>query len=35
MKAAIYMGKENVEIQDLPKPICGRKGLSISSFSKK
>lgn len=32
MKAAIYMGKENVEIQDLPKPICGDDDVLIQNI---
>lgn len=32
MKAAIYMGKENVEIRELPKPVCGEDDVLIQNI---
>ena len=32
MKAAIYLGKENVEVQELPKPICGDHDVIIKNI---
>ena len=32
MKAAIYKGKENVEIRDLPKPVCGDDDVLIQNI---
>lgn len=32
MKAAIYMGKENVEIQELPTPECGDEDVLIQNI---
>ena len=32
MKAAIYMGKESVEIQELPMPECGENDVIIKNI---
>ncbi|MGN0386080.1 MAG: zinc-binding dehydrogenase [Lachnospiraceae bacterium] len=32
MKAAIYLGKENVEVQELPNPVCGDYGVIIKNI---
>nr|WP_294493451.1 hypothetical protein [uncultured Mediterraneibacter sp.] len=32
MRAAIYMGKENVEIHELPKPVCGDNDVLIQNI---
>lgn len=32
MKAAIYLGKENVEVQELPDPICGDHDVIIKNI---
>lgn len=32
MKAAIYMGKENVEVRDLPVPECGERDVLIQNI---
>lgn len=32
MEAAIYKGKENVEIRDLPKPVCGDDDVLIQNI---
>lgn len=32
MKAAIYMGKENVEVRELPVPECGERDVLIQNI---
>ena len=32
MKAAIYLGKENVEVQELPDPVCGDHDVIIQNI---
>lgn len=32
MKAAIYMGKENIEVRELPKPVCGDDDVLIQNI---
>ena len=32
MKAAIYLGKENVEIRELPDPVCGDHDVVIKNI---
>ena len=32
MKAAIYLGKENIEIRDLPMPECGENAVIIQNL---
>lgn len=32
MKAAIYMGKENIEVRDLPMPECGDNDVIIKNI---
>ena len=29
MKAAIYLGQENVEVRELPDPVCGDNDVII------
>jgi len=32
MKAAIYQGKENIEIRELPNPICEDDGVILENI---
>ena len=32
MKAAIYLGQENVEVRELPNPVCGDHDVVIKKF---
>ncbi len=31
MKAAIYLGQENVEVRELPNPVCGDHDVVIKN----
>lgn len=33
MKAAIYLGQENVEVRELPNPVCGDHDVVIKNDS--
>ena len=33
MKAAIYQGKENIEIKELPDPVCTDDGVILENIS--